>query len=319
MQPDEIRARRLIAQRLSPTRALERLDTPLEVARWLTAVQGQNYRAGIRAIALRAGVSDGEVDDAVAHREIVRCWPQRGTLHFVPAVDARWLMRLGNPRVERAAARRRVALGLAPEDVETARHALHDALRYSDEPLTRARIYELFASVGVDPAEGRGPHLVRALGGEGEVVQTTKTGNQDRFVHVDQLPLPHAEPLDPAAESARRYVVSRGPVTVADFVWWSGLTVRDARRALDSAAQSREVVADGEFYYGAYQDGVTDAELRQALEAQLNLPAFDEYLLAYADKSFALSDDLRPRVLTKNGISWPFTVRGGVVTGREGD
>lgn len=319
MQMDELRARRLIAQRLAPTRALEPLTSPLAAADWMTAVQGQNYSAGLRALALRADAADGDVEGQVDRLSIVRCWPQRGTLHFVPAVDARWLMQLGHPRVERAAAGRRAGLGLTPEHVETAGQALHDALRHSDEPLTRTEIYGIFSAAGVDPAKGRGPHLIRALGGEGEVVQTSKQGRHERFVHVDKLPLPHFVPGDPAEESARRYVLSRGPVTVADFAWWSGQTVRESRRALVRVADDDEVAVDGDYLYGAFQAHITDAEIQAALDAVLHLPAFDEYLLAYADKSFALAEDLRPRVLTRNGISWPFVVKNGVVAGREGD
>lgn len=32
-------------------------------------------------------------------RTIVRTWPMRGTLHFVPAEDARWMLALLAPRV----------------------------------------------------------------------------------------------------------------------------------------------------------------------------------------------------------------------------
>ena len=39
-------------------------------------------------------------------------------------------------------------------------------------------------------------------------------------------------------------------------------------------------------------------------------------LLGYADKSFALREELRPQVLTWNGISWDFTLAAGEATGR---
>lgn len=285
----------------------------------MTATQGQTYAAGIRALGLRSGTDDDTVRAAVERHEIVRCWPQRGTLHFVPAQDARWLMRLGNPRVEAAAANRRPSLGLSPEHVETARAALHDALLATDSPVTRIECYEIFARAGVDPTEGRGPHLLRAFGGEGEVVQGPLRGKTETFQHVDQLPHPHAEPADPAAESARRYALSHGPVTVKDFVWWSGLTVAVAKKALATATMTDDVMHHGEYFQGAWQENVSDNELEAALGAEYHLPAFDEYLLGYADKSFALPDELRPRVLTKNGISWPFVVVDGVVVGREGD
>ena len=34
---------------------------------------------------------------------------------------------------------------------------------------------------------------------------------------------------------ATRYFSSHGPATLSDFVWWSGLRVKDARLAIDAA------------------------------------------------------------------------------------
>ncbi|HAT1131403.1 hypothetical protein ACL1FC_02995 [Corynebacterium striatum] len=38
------------------------------------------------------------------------------------------------------------------------------------------------------------------------------------------------------------------------------------------------------------------------------LRAFDEYLLGYANKERILPDELRPDILTKNGLSWPWVM-----------
>ncbi|WJZ19095.1 hypothetical protein CGUA_12840 [Corynebacterium guangdongense] len=315
----ELRARRLIAQHLSPAVARPTPADPRTAVRSMGAVQGQTYPAGIRGLSLRwAGPhdeNDSAVHDAIEAGLIVRCWPMRGTLHFVPAEDARWMMRLGNPPVERAAARRRPGLGLSPEDVDTARRALHAAL--ADGPLTRPEVYAVFTAAGVDPGDNRGPHLLRALGGEGEVVQGPKRGRDETFLLVDSLPVESVElgRAESLALLAARYVDSHGPVTADDFRWWTGLGKREAGAAL--AAVPGAIAVDG-FHMGAWQADVTAGEIEQALATEYRLPAFDEYLLGYHDKSFALADALRPQVLTKNGISWNFLVgHGGEVTGRD--
>lgn len=46
------------------------------------------------------------VEQAIAERAIVRTWPMRGTLHFVAAEDARWMLELMTPRVVAASAGR---------------------------------------------------------------------------------------------------------------------------------------------------------------------------------------------------------------------
>ena len=65
-----------------------------------------------------------------------------------------------------------------------------------------------------------------------------------------------------------------------------------------------------------WQSGITSAEMNRALARTVTLPPFDEYLLGYTDRTGILPDELRPQVLTMNGLSWHFVVRRGVVRGR---
>ena len=312
----ELRARRLIAQGLASP-----LRSAVDAARWMLALQGQTYAAGIRALALRGPGDDAAVLVAVDAHEIVRVWPQRGTLHFLATEDVRWLMRLCNPRVARAQAQRRPGLGLTEEHVAVAREAFHAELlgRELGEPLLRPRAYEVFAAAGVDPGDGRGPHLLRAFGGEGEVVQGPKAGAVETFVHVAQLPVTQRELEgdEALAELGTRYLHSHGPASVKDLVWWAGLTVAQARKAVALARDVVPLTVDGEEYWmGQWQEGAGRRELDAALAAPHELPAFDEILLGYGDKSLVLPEELRPEVLTKNGLSWPFIMSDGVVTGR---
>ena len=305
----ELRARRIVAQGLhAPGRSAG------EVARWMLGVQGQTYAAGIRALALRGPRDDAAVLAAVDRHEIVRGWPMRGTLHFLPAEDVRWMMRLCGPRVARAQAQRRPGLGLSEPQVEVAREALHSALR--EGPLTRPEVYEVFDAAGVDPKEGRGPHLTRAFGGEGDIVQGPRRGAGETFLHVDDLPVAQRELAgeEALAELGTRYLHSHGPVSVKDLTWWAGITVAQAKKAI---ALARDVVEFGDGYWmGEWQLDVPAAELEEALARTYELPAFDEILLGYGEKSLILPDDVRAEVLTKNGLSWPFTMVDGVITGR---
>ncbi|QGU08642.1 hypothetical protein COCCU_13760 [Corynebacterium occultum] len=319
----ELRARRLIAQALAPSAAREPIHTAVQAARHMLAVQGQKYPAGIQALALRAGVDAAVVHAAVEKREITRAWPQRGTLHFMPTEDATWLMRLGSPRVARAQAQRRPQLGISPEEFETARAALHTRLReLKGEPLPRPQAYEIFAAVGIDPGEGRGPHLIRALGGEGEVVQGPKQGRDDTFLHIADLPVqPRVLEGEAAlAELGTRYFHAHGPATIRDLAWWTGLKIADATRAAHLARQVVEIeLNDTTYLMGSWQLEVNGADMDQALKTDYRLPAFDEYLLGYgSSREEILPADIAPEVLTKNGISWDFHVVAGVVTGRAG-
>ena len=193
------------------------------------------------------------------------------------------------------------------------RRALHEALAAGE--LTRRQCYEVFARVGIDPGGNRGPHLLRALGGEGLVVQGARRGGEEVFRLVGQLPVPQRE-LDgdeALAELATRYVGSHGPATLDDLAWWTHLGRGRARRAL---ALGTGYHRDGDHYVPDWQSGITSAEMNRALARTVTLPPFDEYLLGYTDRTGILPDELRPQVLTMNGLSWHFVVRRGVVRGR---
>lgn len=320
----DLRARRLIAQLLAPSAARPAPDTLTGTATWMTAVQAQDAAAGRDALALRTGLAAGTVSPAdLADAGIVRSWSQRGTHHYLPARDVRWITRLCSPRVLRASAKRRGQIGLTDADVDRCRDALLAAL--ADGPLTRPECYDVFRAAGTDPGANRGPHMLRHFGGEGDIVQGTPQGTTETFVLHDAV-VPDPVKLsgrDALCELAVRYFHSRGPATVRDFSWWTGLTTADARTAADLAVGTGTVTAttvDGRTMYLAdWQADVSPAELTDAVSPgrpPLALPAFDEYLMAYTDRSDVVTPEVTAQVgPTKNGLVHPFLVAAGRVTG----
>ena len=129
-------------------------------------------------------------------------------------------------------------------------------------------------------------------------------------------PLDHEEAL---AEIVSRYFRSHGPATVKDFAWWSGLRVADARLGLEKvSSRLSEGVVGGTSCY-APRDATGRATTQRS--AYL-LPAFDEYLVGYADRSATLrSRDAGERirnadvVVHSNGIFLPTLVVNGTVAG----
>lgn len=321
----DLRARRLIAQLLSPSAARPPLDSLTETATWLTAVQAQNAAAGREALALRTGADSLSPADLSA-AGVVRSWSQRGTHHYLPARDVRWITLLCSPRVQRASAKRRGLLGLTDADVDLGRTALLAALA-DGTSLTRTQCYGVFRDAGVDPDGGRGPHMLRHFGGEGDIIQGIPAGREETFVLHDAVV---SDPVDLTGEDAlgalaTRYFRSRGPATVKDFAWWTGLTVTDATKGTALAVAAGAVIeasaADGRtMYLGDWQVDVTDTERTDAVspeQADIPLPAFDEYLMAYTDRSDIITPDVTAEVgPTKNGLVHPSVLRAGVVTAR---
>jgi hypothetical protein len=321
----ELRARRLIAQLLAPSAARPEPGSLAETATWLTAVQAQNAAAGREALALRTGSDSLSPADLTA-AGVVRSWSQRGTHHYLPARDVRWITLLCSPRVQRASAKRRGQLGLTDADVELGRASLLDALA-DGTSLTRPQCYGVFRDAGVDPDGGRGPHMLRHFGGEGDIIQGVPAGREETFVLHD---VAVSDPVrltgqDALGTLATRYFHSRGPATVKDFAWWTGVTVTDAKKGTALAVASGSVTEasadDGRTMYLAdWQADVTAAELADAVSpehADISLPAFDEYLMAYTNRSDIITPDVTVEVgPTKNGLVRPSVLRAGVVTGR---
>ena len=66
---------------------------PADVVRWFGAVQAQDYPASLYAIGLRLRLgTEAAVEEAINRGSILRTWPMRGTLHYVPPEDARWML-----------------------------------------------------------------------------------------------------------------------------------------------------------------------------------------------------------------------------------
>jgi hypothetical protein len=112
------------------------------------------------------------------------------------------------------------------------------------------------------------------------------------------------------AELAGRYFATRGPATLRDFVWWSGLTMADARTGAGAARGLVSETVDGVVYWR----GRAQRSRPPAHRAYL-LPPFDEYAVAYKDRELLGAP---PRAATSWGaltLLGPIVVLDGVVAG----
>lgn len=98
--------------------------------------------------------------------------------------------------------------------------------------------------------------------------------------------------------------------------------MRDAKRAVELAGDHAEkVTIEGRtetLYAPPEAEQITEEQLASALQTELELPAFDEYLLGYKDRSEFLPAELVQVVgPTKNGMCRPFRVRQGIIAAAE--
>ena len=152
---------------------------------------------------------------------------------------------------------------------------------------TRRELYQMLHAEGIETTNNRGGHIVGQLAQEGLICVTERQGKHPTVALLDEFApngrvLPREEAL---AEIALRYFRSHGPATIRDFAWWTGLTTTDARAGLE--AVKGQLIAET---VDTQQFWSMDLPLRApAAEGTLHLLSdFDEYLVAYKDRSAAL-------------------------------
>jgi hypothetical protein len=223
-----------------------------EVVAWMGAVQAQEYPGAKWALGLRMqGVKDTEIEQAFAEGKILRTHVMRPTWHFVAPADIRWMLELTAPRVHLANAYYYRMLELDDALFSRSKDAIANALR-DGQQLTRAELAAVLAEAGIVAEGMRLGYIVHYAELEGIVCSGARRGKQFTYALLD-LRAPQAKtlPRDEAlAELTKRYFTSHGPAMIQDFVWWSGLTVADAKAGLEMAGSSlvKEVV-DGRSYW----------------------------------------------------------------------
>ncbi len=290
------------------------LETPHAVVSSLGAVQAQDYLGALWAVGLRMRHAiEADVERALAERSIVRTWPLRGTLHFVAAEDARWMLDLLAPRiVARHAARLEREHGLNAKLIQRARTAVQRAMQ-GGKQLTRAGIYAVLDKNKVSTSDQRGLQILWRLAHEGLICFGPRQGKQQTFVLLDEW-LPPSKPRsrdDALGELAKRYFTGHGPATLADFVWWSGLSPSDAKRALEIADGSlvHEVVVGAMYWFTP-----TSRRTRVASSVHL-LPPFDEFIVGYKDRGAVLDPSEAKRVNAGGGMIPAVLIASGRVAG----
>jgi len=259
---------RLSNQRLGSSPFREAVD----VVRWFGAVQAQDFNAAKWALGLRMRkATDAAVEEAFNKGEILRTHLMRPTWHFVAPEDIRWLLHLTAPRVNLRAGPNYRKYELDAAVFKRSNKVFTKALQ-GGKHLTRPALKTLLNAAGVDANDGvRLAHILLRAELDGVICSGPRIGKQFTYALLEERTraaraLNRGEAL---AELTRRYFNSHGPATLQDLVWWSGLTVEDARRGMAEVGTPRS------------------ARSKQSSQTAHLLPAFDEYFVAYKDRQIA--------------------------------
>ena len=317
---DLLRMRRR-AQLLDPPAA----GDPTAVVHRMLAVQAQDFGAACWALGARCpGSTRDDVLAALDAGSIIRSWPMRGTLHFVPPVDLRWMLGVTTTRMVAGLTARHRQLELESADFVRARDIATDALAGGGR-IGRAELMALWEANGIATAGQRGYHLIYFLAQTGVLCWGPTHKTQQALVLLDEWAPPatarQLEPDEALGEFLLRYLLGHGPATVKDFVWWTKGTMAGAKTAIAVLGDRiGRLEVDGVEYLVAaeHADGGEHAEDRgKASRAAVDLlPAFDEYLLGYQGRSPVIDDAHFTVVVPgKNGVFAPILVSKGRVVG----
>jgi len=315
MKPPDLARLRLVAQRI----AGPGLDTPADVVRLLTAVQAQDHPGAVTSIALRTRSRDrSAVDAALTSGQVVKSWPMRGTLHFVPAEDLPWLLELTAPRVIASTVPRRTELGLDTKDLERGRELAVEALHGRRE-LSRAGLLAAWQDGGLSTAGQRASHLIGYLAQTGTLCfGPVRDGEPQLVLLAEWAPrLRHLERDEALGELADRYFRGHGPASVKDFARWTKLVAADVRTGVALARPGLEsLTVDGVEYLLDPATPERLAQHRRPARGVFLLPGFDEYMLGYGDRTAALPAEFADLIVPGgNGMFRATVIADGQVVG----
>jgi hypothetical protein len=301
MPTPDIARQRVINQGLvKPT-----LKTASEVLASLGAVQAQDYAGAKWGVAQRtAGLTDARIEKEIDDGMIVRTHVLRPTWHFVAAADIGWMLALSAPRVHAANAYWYRWLEVNDAVARRSRTVLTKALR-DGKQLTRTELGQALTRARIEVTRPqRLACIVMRAELDGLICSGARRGKQFTYALLEErVARPTALEREAALfELARRYFTTRGPATVDDFAWWSGLTKADAKRGVEVAAAhlEHESIEGRSYWFPA-----AERPVRVSASLAHLLPNYDEYFIGLKDRSaFGArleSSGVRPRTSALSG------------------
>lgn len=290
----------------------------------MLAVQGQDWRSARWALGVRTpGTRVSDVHKAFNDGLIVRSWPMRGTIHIVAAEDIGWMQRATNRRVLAGAAKRREFLGITDTALDKLVDTSLEALS-AGMSLDRDELSEVWTAAGIQWQSNWRYHLIWWMCQNGLTVQgpVSERGEPRLVLASDWITSPRKpEGHDALQELATRYASARGAVSAQDLAWWAGLTAGEAKTGLRLATESGQLIecstSRDEKPAALWVDPrLLDEPSQPGKDSWLLLPAFDEHLLGYQNRTPQLTPEHFDRIVPgRNGMFLATIVRDGRVVG----
>jgi hypothetical protein len=277
------------------------------------AMQAQDLQMSLWAVGLRMRTGNMDsIASALNRGTILRTHVLRPTWHLVPARDLGWMLDLTATQVRKGVAARHRQLGLTPRAIGKS-HTIIERTIARLGVATRAQSVEALIHGGFSTGDNRMAHLFMLAELDQIICSGPIVDNEPTFALMsDRVARPIHKDRDDALETLlTRYLNGHGPATLKDYAWWSGLAMADVRRSFEIVRRRFAISrVDGVDYW--YRPDLRDSAGRN--DAVFLLPAYDEFTIAYADRSASIVGS-RARAISGNGVFRPMVVVDGKVVG----
>ena len=269
----------------------------VDVVGSLLAVQAENAGQSAWAVASRtADPSQDDVRSALADGRLIRTHVLRPTWHYVRNEDLGWLLALTGPRVLRTTgAQLRATLEISDRQLASITSMLLELLNERPDR-TRGEVAEGLRERGVD-LDGQRLMIVLAHLELDRLIASGRPRAEEHTYALFADRVPTSRELDREGalrELALRYFTGHGPATERDLSYWATLTLTDARRAIELAADGLDRFGhDG----GTFWHAPGDPPTRRGAPAAHLLQILDEMYRGYQDSRWVIdAEGSVPRV-----------------------
>ena len=279
MKPSGLIRQRLLNQKLIGSAC----KTPDEVVHWMIAMQAQEFAMAKWAIGLRLpGSNEVDIEQAFNNGDILRTHLLRPTWHFITAPDIRWVLALTAPHINAASAYYHRQNGLDKKIFKRCNDILAKSLE-GGKHLTREQLQSELRRGKIVANGIKLAYIMMVAELDGIICSGARSGKQFTYALLDErAPAAKSFSRDEAlALLAERFFASRGPATIQDLSYWSGLTIKDVKTGVASlpADFKKETFNGKEYIFLPSKE-----ETKNKTLATFLMPDYDEYGMSYKDR-----------------------------------
>ncbi|WP_018127604.1 winged helix DNA-binding domain-containing protein [Balneola vulgaris] len=290
------------------------ISNPKLMLEWMGALQAQDFSMSKWALGCRLpGLKETDIEESFNKGECLRTHAIRPTWHLLSPDNIKWLLKYSAPHIRNSLKSRYQKLGLTDKIFHKASSIIVNEL-VEKKICLRRELIDLLEAQGIDTSMNKASYILMDIELKGLICSGPLSNKKQTYTLLASLECQEFLYSDDNsdAEIAKKYFTSRGPATVKDFAWWSGLPQRKAKAVVEKITPELDsYIVNGQEYWIAK----TKVETSYVDQQAFLLPAFDEMVVAYKDRSAIIDAEYLPRAVSRNGIIWPIVLLNGQAAG----